>query len=442
MARIRPFGGPEFKQRLTNPLYFSPPLPIILLISRSVLESFSPMRPIKIVNGKLITPGRIVQNGSLILSDGVITALADHQDYPAPDTLLIDAAGCFISPGFIDLHVHGGGGHDFMDGTEEAFLAIAKLHARHGTTAMTPTSLSAGKEQLLSTLSTYERLAGKPTGGAQFIGMHLEGPYFAMSQRGAQDPRHIRNPDPKEYTELIARFPGIRRWSVAPELPGAIDMATHLKEKGILAAWAHTEALYDDIAKAFEHGYTHATHLYSAMLGVTRRNAARFAGAIEAAFLIEEMTVEIIADGIHLPPPLLQLVCKWKGPGRSALITDAMRGAGMPPGDSILGGKNDGLRVIIEDGVAKLPDRTAFAGSVATADRLVRTMIGPAGQSLTDTIRMITQTPAAIMGIGNRKGSIAPGRDADITIFDEDINIQYTIAGGQIVYQKEKEYAI
>ena len=407
------------------------------------------MRPIKIVNGQLITPDRIVPNGSLLLSGGVITAVVEDPGHPettgspaaSRDALLIDAAGSYISPGFIDLHVHGGGGHDFMDGTQDAFLAIAKLHARHGTTAMTPTTLSAGKEQLLATLETYERVAGMATGGAQFIGMHLEGPYFAMSQRGAQDPRHIRNPDPTEYKELIARFPGIRRWSVAPELPGALEMAAHLKEKGILAAWAHTEALYDDIVKAFDHGYTHATHLYSAMLGVTRRNAARYAGAIEAAFLIEEMTVEIIADGIHLPPPLLQLVCRWKDPGRTALITDAMRGASMPPGESILGGKEDGLKVIIEDGVAKLPDRSAFAGSVATADRLVRTMITQAGQPLTDTIRMITQTPAAIMGIAGRKGSITKGLDADITIFDKNINIQYTIAGGEIVYQKEKEYA-
>jgi N-acetylglucosamine-6-phosphate deacetylase len=326
-----------------------------------------------------------------------------------------------------------------MDGTEEAFLAIATLHARHGTTAMTPTTLSAEKADLLATLTTYQQLAGKPTGGANFIGMHLEGPYFAMDQRGAQDPRHIRNPDPAEYKELIARFPGIRRWSVAPERPGALEMAGHLKANGILAAWAHTAALYDDIVTAFEHGYTHATHLYSAMLGVTRRGATRFAGAIEAAFLIDEMTVEIIADGIHLPPPLLKLVCNIKGPGKIALITDAMRGAGMPPGPSILGGKHNGLPVIIEDGVAKLPDRSAFAGSVATADRLVRNIINHAGVSVTDAVRMMTHTPATIMGVAGRKGSMQTGHDADITIFDENIDIHYTIIGGEIAYSKKEE---
>jgi N-acetylglucosamine-6-phosphate deacetylase len=269
--------------------------------------------------------------------------------------------------------------------------------------------------------------------------MHLEGPYFAMAQRGAQDPRYVRNPDPAEYRELTTRFPGIRRWSVAPELPGALEMADWLKGRGILAAWAHTDALCEDIQKAFERGYTHATHLYSAMLGVTRIGTTRYAGAIEAAFLMDEMTVEIIADGVHLPPALLQLVCKIKGPGRIALITDAMRGAGMPPGESILGGKNSGQPVIIEDGVAKLPDRSAFAGSVATADRLVRNMIRLAGVPVSDAVRMMTSTPAAIMGVGDRKGSILAGKDADILIFDEDINIDHTIIGGEIVYTKERE---
>jgi len=396
------------------------------------------MLSIKIVNGRVITPYRVLPHANLLIAGGRIAAISE-QDIEAADAIVVDAAGHYVSPGFIDLHVHGGGGHDFMDGTEEAFHGIARLHARHGTTAMAPTTLSAEKEDLLTTLTTYERIAGRTGPGAQFIGMHLEGPYFAMNQRGAQDPRHIRNPDPAEYRELTTRFPSIRRWSAAPELPGALDLAHWLREKGILAAWAHTDAVCGEILEAFEHGYTHATHLYSAMLGVTRRGAARFAGAVEAAFLIDEMTVEIIADGIHLPPPLLQLVCKIKGPGRTALITDAMRGAGMPPGESILGGKRNGQPVIIEEGVAKLPDRSAFAGSVATADRLVRNMITLAGQSVSDAVRMMTSTPAAIMGIADRKGSLVAGKDADIVIFDGNIDIRYTIIGGDIVYTKEEE---
>lgn len=172
------------------------------------------------------------------------------------------------------------------------------------------------------------------------------------------------------------------------------------------------------------------------MAGVTRKNALRYAGTIEAAYLIDEMDVEIIADGIHLPAPLLKLIVKIKGTDHIALITDSMRAAGMPPGESILGSLRDGLKVIVEDGVAKLPDRTSFAGSVATTDRLVRNMVNMAGVPLTDAVRMITGTPARILGIENRKGLLIPGKDADIVIFDDDIQIQTTIVNGKIIYRK------
>jgi len=394
----------------------------------------------KIYNARIVTPAKVIPNGSILIRDNKIVGI-EEGNIEAAGAEGWDAHGNYVMPGFIDIHVHGGGGHDFMDGEEEGFLKIAATHLQYGTTAMLPTTLTSDKAGIMKTLQCYQEVVQKKKGGAQFLGMHLEGPYFAMNQRGAQDPRHIRNPDPAEYTHLVSRFPGIRRWSVAPELPGALEMGAFLREKGILAAWAHTDALYEDILIAFEHGYTHATHLYSAMLGVTRRNATRYAGAVEASFLIDEMTVEIIADGIHLPPPLLKLICKIKGPDKIALITDAIRGAGMPEGETILGHKKDGLRAIIEGGVAKLPDRSAFAGSVATADRLVRNMVQLADQTLPDAVRMMTSTPAAIMGVADRKGSLLPGKDADLVIFDEDINIRTTIVGGQIVYSAVQPFA-
>ncbi|MBU1823237.1 MAG: amidohydrolase family protein, partial [Bacteroidetes bacterium] len=259
-------------------------------------------------------------------------------------------------------------------------------------------------------------------------------PYFAQSQRGAQDPRYIRDPDPAEYEAILAHSNSITRWSAAPELPGALAFGRRLREKNILAAVAHTEAIHEDVVLAAENGYSLMTHLYSAMLGVTRRNAFRYAGAVESAFLLDEMDVEIIADGIHLPPPLLKLVYKIKGPDRIALITDAMRAASLPPGDSILGPKDNGLRVLVEDGVAKLPDRTSFAGSVATADRLVRTMVQQADVPLLDAIRMITATPARIMGVDSRKGSLTIGKDADLVLFDEDIRVSMTMVGGRVIF--------
>ena len=403
------------------------------------------MLPIKIINGRIITPYRVLHGATLLITGDKITALGEG-DIDAPEAQIIDAGGCYVAPGFIDIHVHGGGGHDFMDGTIEAFLGIAQLHARYGTTSMTPTTLSSEKEELHQILQIYEQVCGGSagadgsggSGGAAFIGMHLEGPYFSMNQRGAQDPRYIRDPDPLEYRPLLAQYPSIKRWSAAPELNGALAFAEFVRSKGVLVALAHTDAIYEEVLQGFEKGFTHATHLYSAMSGVTRRGTARYAGAIESAFLIDEMTVEIIADGVHLPPPLLKLVYKIKGADRIALITDAMRGAGMPPGKSILGSLHDGLPVIIEDGVAKLPDRSAFAGSVATADRLVRNMIQLADVPLCDAVRMMTSTPAAIMGVANRKGVLTPGKDADIVLFDEQINIQLTMVGGKIIYKKEE----
>jgi N-acetylglucosamine-6-phosphate deacetylase len=211
-----------------------------------------------------------------------------------------------------------------------------------------------------------------------------------------------------------------------------------LRSKGILAAIAHTDAIYEEVLQAVEAGYKHVTHLYSAMSGVTRRNALRYAGVIESAFLLDELTVEIIADGIHLPPALLKLIYKIKGADKIALITDAMRAAGMPEGESILGSKQNGLKVIVEDNVAKLPDRSSFAGSVATADRLVRNMINLAGVPLCDAVKMITATPATIIGVENKKGTLETGKDADLVIFDESIIVQATMVMGKWLYKKSE----
>jgi len=390
---------------------------------------------LKIYNGRIITPNGIIKDGSILIADGKIAAISEGH-IEAPNAMEIDAGDKYVSPGFIDIHVHGGGGHDFMDNTVEAFLGIASTHARYGTTAMLPTTLTSSKEDLLETLRVYELANKKNFNGAQFIGMHLEGPYFALSQCGAQDPRYIRNPDRVEYMEILAGTSAIKRWSAAPELKGAIEFGKYLTSKGVLAAIAHTDAIYEEVAEAFENGYTLATHFYSGMSGVTRRNAFRYAGVIESAYLIDGMDVEIIADGVHLPAPLLKLIYKIKGAKKIALITDAMRAAAMPPGESILGSLKNGIPVIVEDNVAKMPDRSCFAGSVATANRLVRTMVTIAGVSLLEAIQMASLTPATIMKIDDKKGSLEIGKDADIVIFDENINVQVTIINGKVVHSK------
>ena len=395
------------------------------------------MERLIITNGKLILPTGIEMGQTLICENGKIEQIIPNGSYqPLVGDKVIDARQNYVSPGFIDMHIHGGGGHDFMDGTVEAFLGVAETHAKYGTTAMVPTTLTSTIEELMTTFTVYRKAKEMNINGSQFIGLHLEGPYFSPKQCGAQDSNFLKKPQAEEYNAILEASKDIIRWSVAPELEGALALGQTLQQHHILPSIAHTDAIYEEVEKAFTAGYTHVTHLYSAMSSVTRKNAFRYAGVVEATYLIEDMTVEIIADGIHLPKPLLQFVYKFKGVDKTALCTDAMRGAGMPDGESILGSLNNGQKVIIEDGVAKMPDRKAFAGSVATTDRLVRTMIYLAGVPLIDAVRMMSLTPARILHIDKEKGSLEIGKDADIVIFDNQININNTILKGHVIYTK------
>ena len=385
--------------------------------------------------GPVILPEGIKDDVSLVVEGGRIASVLPARKAGAPD---IDAGGRYISPGFIDIHVHGGGGYDFTDGSLDAFQGIARLHAAHGTTAMTPTTLTCSQSELKHVIEIYDNACAENTDGSQFIGLHLEGPYLAPAQAGAQDPSYLQLPIPENYLPLLDSSDKIVRVSVAPELEGALELGHELRRRGILASIAHTAATLEECELAFDAGYSLMTHFYCAMSSVVRRNAFRFAGAVEAGYLHDEVDVEIIADGVHLPQSLLRLIYKIKGPERIILCTDAMRATGMPEGEYSLGSVGGGQKVIVEDGVAKLHDRSAFAGSVATADRLVRTMRSLSGASLEESVKMMTQNPARVLGIDSRTGSIAPGHDADIIIFDENININKTIIGGRLIYGNQE----
>ena len=393
-----------------------------------------------IKNGRIITPGG-VEEGYVIIKEGKIEqvgtglrALAAEL-LPPDDMQVIDAQGAYVAPGFIDMHTHGAGGADFMDGTVEAYLTAARMHAKHGTTLLFPTTLTSTNEALFESFDTY-RAAAAQSGkdGAAFGGMHLEGPFFAPEQAGAQDPRYLCDPKPENYLEILKKADGIiRRWSFAPERPGSPEFAAELKRRGIVSSIGHTNATFGDCDAAWRSGCSLMTHFYSCMSTITRRNAYRYAGVIEYGYWQDEMDIEIIADGIHVPQDLLKLVVKIKGTDRISLVTDSMRGAGMPEGRSILGGLKDGQEVLIEDGVAKMPDRKSFAGSVATTDRLVRTMVQIAGLSVPEAVKMVTANPARIMGLGATKGSLEKGKGADIVIFDDNINILKTIVNGHLI---------
>lgn len=388
---------------------------------------------IKIINGTIITGGESFI-GNVVLKNGVIDYVGTEDPQVSDDVRVIDAKGLYVSPGFIDMHTHGAGGADFMDGTVDAYLTAARMHAVHGTTLLYPTTLTSTNEALFASFETYRKAEEMNMDGARFGGMHLEGPYFSPVYAGAQDPRYLRNPRPEEYLEILDRCPALARWSFAPELEGAEEFAAELKKRGIVASIGHTNATFQECDAAYKSGADLMTHFYSCMSTVSRRNAFRYAGTIEYGYIQDGMNLEIIADGIHVPQDLLHLLLKIKGVERIALVTDSMRAAGMPEGPSILGPLSDGQEVIVEDGVAKLLDKSAFAGSVATADRLVRTMVQIAGCSITDAVRMITENPARIMGISDRKGSLKAGMDADLVIFDENINVRNTIIEGKIVY--------
>lgn len=385
----------------------------------------------RLCNGSVVTDASVIEKDVLI-KDGIIEAVTDR-DIITYGYERIDCRELFISPGFVDIHQHGGGGSDYMDDDPDAYLNATNAHLTHGATSLMPTLLSADTENTIRAVRAYKKAKSDPRIKADLIGLHIEGPYISPHQAGAQKPEHIRAFDEREYKAIVKEGDGhIKRWSVAPEIDGVEKFAAFAKENRITLSIAHSNADLDTVLRAYEMGFHHITHFYSCVSTIVRRGGFRVPGVLEAGYYIDGMNVEIIADGCHLPHSLLRYVVKFKDRDRVALITDAMRGAGQTEGKSFLGSMDDPLPVIIEDGVAKLEDRSAFAGSVATADRLVRNML-MCGLSIPEAIQMITVNPISMMGLDLKKGRIAPGCDADICVFDSDINVKKVFCGGEPV---------
>ncbi len=383
-------------------------------------------------NARMVTPTGIFP-GDLRVENRRIAALSFEQPLPSSADRTLDLDGLYLAPGFIDIHTHGAGGFDFMDGGLEAVYGAGRAHLAHGTTSIVPTSITGSRESLFDLVDLFNQAELEKEGVPTILGLHLEGPYFAPAQSGAQDPRHMRPPRPDEYLEVLARTKRIVRWSFAVELEGAAEFLRVLRGHGVVSSLAHSDATCAEVRRAYDNGLAALTHFYSAMSGVARKNGYRVAGAVEAGYLIDDLFVEVIADGRHLPAELLQLVHKVKGADRICLVTDSMRAAGMPEGRYKLGHPVTGTDCFVEDGVAKMPDRQAFAGSVATADRLVRTMRDLGGAPLFEAVRMMTLTPAKLLRIDDRKGSIAVGKDADLVAFDEGVNVRHVVLRGEIL---------
>lgn len=387
------------------------------------------MERILIRNARVITPTGITP-GEVLVEDGRIAEINFEGQIPAQAREL-DACGMYLSPGFIDIHTHGGGGADFMDGDAESIRTACAMHLAHGTTAIVPTTLTGSRESLLDCLKLFGQADFREDGQPEILGLHLEGPYFSYEQRGAQDPTYLRNPEPEEYMRVFECTDRVKRWSFAVELDGGEDFLRALGRQGIVASLAHSDASCAQVKRAYENGLRAMTHFYSGMSGVRRENAYRVAGAIEAGYLLDGLFVEVIADGCHLPAELLQLIYKIKGPEHICLVTDSMRAAGMLDGEYLLGAEESGTLTVVEDGVAKLPDRSAFAGSVATMDRLVRTMKALTDAPLYQVVRMASLTPAELMGVDGTKGSICIGKDADLLLLDERLAVKRVLVRGR-----------
>jgi len=386
------------------------------------------------VNANVVSDGKLLAGHAVWVDSGKIIRVAPSDAFiskPADKVTVIDVDGDYLSAGFIDLHIHGGMNHDFMDGTREAIEGIATYHSCHGITAMLATTAPANDDETFAFLDTYEAYA-KDVKDIRYLGVHLEGPFLNPAQCGAINPQYIKDLTPANYDPLL-RYDCVKRVSVAPELDGGLIFGDLLRKKGILASMAHTEADFELAVQAMGYGYDLVTHLYSCTIGVHRKNAYRHGGLIEAALLLDDLAAEIIADNCHLPVCLLQLIYKCKGKDGIILTSDAMRGAGLANGQITKAGSlTHGQDVIIEDGVAKMMDRQAFAGSVASGDRLIRNMVQLAGVPLPEAVWMMTVNPARLMGLQNTIGDVREGLEADLIVFDKDINIKKVMVRGQL----------
>lgn len=402
---------------------------------------------ILLANGKIITPFREICPGAILIEGDGIREVGPLGTVEIPrDCRVIDVKGSWIAPGFIDLHLHGAWGGDVMSASPDDLKKIQEGLVKGGVTAFLPSTLSAPLPQIVRAAEAVEEAMKKEVKGAKILGVHLEGPYFSLEQKGAQNPDHIILPRPEDYLPILERFPCVIRITAAPEIPGGLELGQELRRRGIVAAIGHSNATYQEVLRAVESGYSHVTHVFSGMSTIRRVSAYRVSGVVEATLLLDELTTEMIADGHHLPPSLMKLVLKCKGMDRVCLVTDAMQAAGLGPGRYSLGG----LDVIVESEiphvfevrsqegnyVAKLSDRSAFASSVATMDQLLRVAVKHIGLPVPEAVKLITLNPARMQKIAHERGMLAKGMKADITVFDDDLHIQLTIVEGKIAYQK------
>lgn len=373
-----------------------------------------------------------VSAGEVLLCDGKIQAVGKTVSC-LENTETVDGAGLYLSPGWIDLHVHGGGGYSAMGG-KEAVIQMCEAHAQFGTTSILPTTLAAPIPQLKKAIDGI-RAAQSATDRVNILGVHLEGPFLSPDMCGAQSPENLLVPAECDCDDLLAYWDGIRMVGAAPETAGGMALGKQIQAHGAVASIAHSAGDYDVTVQAFENGYTDVTHLYNACTSCHKVGVFRKAGTVEAALADDRITTQVIADLRHQPAGVLRLIYKCKGADKMYVITDGLEYAALQMQEGEVFTQENGMAVVYEDGVMKLADRSCLAGSAATCDVLVRNLYKVVGLPLWDCVKMASLTPARVIGLGDRKGKIAPGYDADLLLLDADLQVRAVMVGGKWIKQ-------
>jgi N-acetylglucosamine-6-phosphate deacetylase len=395
------------------------------------------MSTITFHGGTIILEDRLLDNARVEVDGGRIAAIT-----PTRGVSGIDLAGGYLAPGFVDLHVHGGLGSDFMDGTEEAFRTALRAHFCHGTTSLLPTTTVARHDQHLTFLGLCRRLKSVPADGARILGAHFYGPYFAYEARGAHPGAEVRPPVQAEYEQYLSFYDSIVTATVAPELPGAEGFVHACRARGIRCNTGHSHATFEQMEAAVGWGVRHIDHLFCAMSDRARLRLAQTypmrGGVLEATLYFDELTTEVIADGKHLQRELLLLAYKIKGPDKLALVTDCNRALDMPDGPYMMGPLDGGEPILRGDGVGLMPNGTALASSVVGMDHCVRTFHRLTGVPLAVVVRMASLTPARIAGWDHEIGSIAVGKRADLVVLDRDLHVRQVYRDGQLLQDRDR----
>jgi len=382
-----------------------------------------------IVGGAVVTPTEVIRQGTVLCEGGRIVYVgAGGGVAPEPDSLILNAEQMVLMPGFIDTHFHGSGGDDVMANGADGIRRIAKSVLRFGTTGFLATTIAARRDELLSSISETLSASQQPSAGAAILGIHLEGPFINVSFKGAQPEWGIRDPNLEECRELLLAGSGlVKIMTLAPELPGGFELIKLLVESGVEPSLGHSTADYDTALAAIEAGATRATHLFNAMSGLHHRKPG-----LAAACLCEPgIQAEIICDGVHVDPRMIELAWRTKGCDGLTLVTDATAAQGHGDGIYTLGD----FEIEVRGPLCTLRDQATIAGSVLTMNRAVANAIAFSGMSLVDAASMAASGPARLCGVGDRKGCIAVGMDADFALLNQDFSVASTIIDGRIVYQ-------